>query len=459
MAVAAGRRFGPERSKSVLLVNPWIHDFAAYDYWAQPLGLLYLAALLRAGGINTDLINCLDPFHPGMEGTARPARSESGRGKFFQEEIPKPAALAGIPRKYKRYGIRPAVFRRELRRRKAPGLVLVTSMMTYWYPGVSEAVELVREAWPHVPIFLGGNYARLCFDHAVRQSGADAVITADARESLPEIFDALGVKPVPGDGPDGAGESLDSLPYPAFDLLTSPAQVPVLTSRGCPFRCTYCASPVLNKGFIRRDPARVADEIEFWRLKGIRNFSIYDDAFLVRPAEMAVPLMREIIDRKLDCRFHCPNGLHLREINEETAALMRQSGFATLRFGFETSDPRRQADTGGKVRGEDLLSAVRHLRRAGYQANDIGVYLLCGLPGQQAGEIADSIEFVKSGGARPILAEFSPIPGTAVWEECRRSSRFDLGEPLFHNNTLLPCAGPGLPESSYRVLKQMCRVE
>lgn len=457
MTGQSGRGFGPELSKSVLLVNPWIHDFAAYDYWAQPLGLLYLAAILRACGIKTDLINCLDPFHPGMEGTARPARSESGRGKFFQEEIPKPAALAGIPRKYKRYGIRPAVFRSELKRRQAPDLVLVTSMMTYWYPGVCEAVELVREAWPRVPVFLGGNYARLCFDHAVRHSGADAVITADARDSLPAIFDALGVKADPRGGQ--AGDGLDSLPYPAFDLLTSPAQVPILTSRGCPFSCTYCASPVLNKGFSRRDPARVADEIEFWRRKGIRNFSIYDDAFLVRPAQTAVPLMREIIARRLDCRFHCPNGLHLREISGETAALMRQSGFATLRFGFETSEPRRQAETGGKVRGEDLLAAAGHLRRAGYAAGDIGVYLLCGLPGQQAAEIADSIEFVKSGGARPILAEFSPIPGIAMWEECRRSSRFDLDEPLFHNNSLLPCADPGLAGGSYRALRQMCRAE
>ncbi|MGD2036453.1 MAG: B12-binding domain-containing radical SAM protein, partial [Desulfobacterales bacterium] len=48
----------------ILLVNPWIHDFAAYDFWAKPLGLLYLAALLRSHGLSVSYIDCLDRFHP-----------------------------------------------------------------------------------------------------------------------------------------------------------------------------------------------------------------------------------------------------------------------------------------------------------------------------------------------------------------------------------------------------------
>lgn len=448
-----GKPAANKHNKNVLLVNPWIHDFAAYDYWAQPLGLLYLASLLRLQGLETSLINCLDPFHPGMTGERRPARSASGRGKFFHEIIPKPRALSGIRRKYKRYGITPDVFRTNLQDLQVPDLVLVSSMMTYWYPGVCETIGIIREAYPGVPIILGGNYARLCPGHARKYSGADIVTTADAIEALPEIFDVLGMTC----DPTGLSDDPDSLPWPAFDLLTNPAQVPIITSRGCPYRCTYCASALLNKRFCRRDPARVADEIGFWRERGIRNFSIYDDAFLVRPEEMAIPLMQEVINRNIDCRFHCPNGLHLREITADMAQMMKKSGFATLRFGFETSDPGRQVETGGKVKGGDLLCAVGHLKRAGYSENDIGIFLLCGLPGQQAGEIRDSIDFVKSSGAKPILAEFSPIPGIAIWEECLKSSTFNLDEPLFHNNTLLPCADPGLSEEIYRTLKQMCR--
>ncbi len=184
-----------------------------------------------------------------------------------------------------------------------------------------------------------------------------------------------------------------------------------MTSKGCPFKCTYCASGLLNSFFRRRNPAAVVDEIEHWRLRGIRNFSFYDDALLVEPKEMILPLLREIIKRNLNCNFHCPNGLHAREITSEMALLMRKAGFVTLRFGFETSNPQRQAHSGGKVTGSELQSAAAILGKAGYERKDIGVYLLCGLPGQGEAEIRESIEFVKECGAKPILAEFSPIPG------------------------------------------------
>ena len=49
---------------SILLVNPWIHDFAAYDFWAKPLGLLSIASILREHGFNVSYIDCLDRFHP-----------------------------------------------------------------------------------------------------------------------------------------------------------------------------------------------------------------------------------------------------------------------------------------------------------------------------------------------------------------------------------------------------------
>ena len=445
---------GPLR-KSALLINPWIHDFAAYDYWLQPLGLLYLASFLRSNGLEVNLINCLDPFHPAMKMVSKPPqRYAAGHGKFFQQEIEKPGPLKGIRRKYKRYGISPELFRQELETLPSPSVILVTSMMTYWYTGVAETIRIAREVHPGAPVILGGNYATICNGHASNNSGADFVIAGEAENSLQDVLEIAGA--APRYLPDG--DVLDSLPYPAFDLLGSPAQVPIQSSRGCPFRCVYCASPILNRKFRRRDPVKVADEIQFWSSRGVRNFSIYDDAFLVKPEEMAIPLMKEVIAREIACRFHCPNGLHLRGISGETALLMKRSGFETLRFGFETSEPQRQAATGGKVRGEDLLAAVGYLKGAGYTGRDIGVYLLCGLPGQPASEIRASIDFVKSCGARAILAEFSPIPGTLLWDECRKNSKFDLDEPLFHNNTLLPCAGEDISIEFYRDLKRLSRI-
>ena len=184
----------------------------------------------------------------------------------------------------------------------------------------------------------------------------------------------------------------------------------------------------------------MADEIEYWRTSfGIQHFSFYDDALLVRPDELAIPLFAEIVKRGLDCHFHCPNGLHLSEITPDLSRFMLRAGVETLRFGFETSNAVRQRETGGKVNNENLRQAVAYLTEAGYRPQDIGIYLLCGMPGQAAAEVRESVSYVIRCGAKPILAEYSPIPGTALWSDAVRESPDPIAlEPLYQNNSLLP---------------------
>jgi radical SAM superfamily enzyme YgiQ (UPF0313 family) len=441
--------------KKILLINPWIHDFAAYDFWIKPLGLLYIGGLLRQNNHLIDFIDCLDPHHPEMtrEGYDKPRRRSYGDGKFFRQVIAAPEPLKMIPRNYCRYGISPDLFIDELRKHQDADMILMTSMMTYWYPGVFEAIRIIKKELPKTPVVLGGKYATLCYEHALKFSGADFIIAgAGGKKILNLLQNMFGDKPcfIPDE------ENLDSNPYPAFDLIQKIDQLPIITSLGCPYRCSYCSSHILNKKFLRRDPLKVADEIEYWQKeRGVMNFSFYDDALLVKPQEVVIPLLKEIKNRELSCRFHCPNGLHLREISPDLSKLLYDSGFKTIRFGFETSDFDRQIKTGGKVKSEELRLAVNNLTKAGYKTDEIGIYLLCGMPGQSAREVNNSIEFVIECGARPVLAEYSPIPGTKMWEEAVACSSFDIqGEPLYHNNTLLPCANSDFTFEDYQQLKQ-----
>ncbi len=442
-------------SRKILLINPWIHDFAAYDFWIKPLGLLYLGGLLRKNNHQVHFIDCLDPYHPTMLTESRPrlSRHAYGRGKFFRQMIDKPGILKDFSKNYCRYGIKPEIFREELKKHRDADIILITSMMTYWYQGVIEAIGIIREVLPQIPVVLGGKYATLCQNHAVKFSGADYVIAGAGENQILELIEMLfGEKPL--FKPDE--DNLDSHPYPAFDLIHEIVQLPVITSRGCPYQCTYCASHIFNKKFLRRNPLKVADEIEYWQKKtGVVNFSFYDDALLVNPQEMIIPLLAEINKRNLRCQFHCPNGLHLREINEEMSGLLYRSGFKTIRFGFETSDLVRQAQTGGKVKNEELRTGVGNLKKAGYKSEDIGIYLLCGLPGQSAAEVRNSMNFVLECGAKPLLAEYSPIPGTEMWKEAVLRSSFDImNEPLYHNNSLLPCRSDDFSYDDYLELKK-----
>jgi hypothetical protein len=445
---------GPKMSKNILLINPWIHDFAAYDFWLKPLGLLYLGGLLRANGHQVSYLDCLDPYSPLMleKGIRAPRRHAHGHGRFFRRVIEKPSCLQSLPRSYCRYGIDPDVFSMELTRYKNTDLVLVTSMMTYWYPGVAEAIRIVRDILPGIPVVLGGKYASLCFDHATAFSGADYVIRGRGEKPVLDLIENLfGETPafVPPE------DNLDALPYPVFDLLRRIDQIPVTTSLGCPYRCSYCSSHLFYKKYLRRDPVLVACEIEHWqKSSGVTDFSFYDDALLVDPEGMIIPLLAEIKRRNLSCRFHCPNGLHVRSINKDMSRLLFNAGFKTIRFGFETADFQCQKDTGGKVQNDELHSAVIHLKNAGYASADIGVYLLCGIPGQKAADVLQSIDFVLQCGAKPVLAEYSPIPGTKMWPDAVSASIFDIeDEPLYHNNSLLCCRNEDFSYEVYSGIK------
>lgn len=73
-------------------------------------------------------------------------------------------------------------------------------------------------------------------------------------------------------------------------------------------------------------------------------------------------------------------------------------------------------------------------------SEEIGAYIMAGLPGQRVGEIEESIAFVREIGTKPVLVEYSPIPHTPLFEKAKQMSKFDLeNEPLFHNNSIIPC--------------------
>jgi len=423
---------------SLILINPWIYDFAAFDLWSKPLGLLQLAAYLRQSDYRVQFIDCLDVHLPGMEAgptLKRPRRDSYGTGKFWKETIPKPEPLQSIPRPYSRYGISPSLFEKELRQCGEPSAILITSLMTYWYPGVRDAIRIAKEVYPHVPVILGGVYATLCHQHAIDCSGADRVISGDGMATILKVLDGYGI-PAPVDSPN-PGTPL----RPAFDLLTKIDYMCIMASKGCPYDCKYCASRYLNPQFSQKDPDEVLDEILYWhKAFGIRDFAFYDDALLVASHTHLGVLLEKLAGFDLDLRFHTPNAMHVKDITPEISRLMYQTGFRTIRLGVEALDMAFHRDLDHKMKEGDFERAVQNLLAAGFSSQQIGAYILIGLPGQSIESVKETITLVGSAGAAPYPSEYSPIPLTALWEKAIACSEYDLEkEPLFHNNTLFPC--------------------
>jgi radical SAM superfamily enzyme YgiQ (UPF0313 family) len=432
----------------ILAVNPWIYDFAAYDLWARPLGLLYLADLLGRAGCRVSLVDCMDRLHP-RSGAPVKQKALPGTGPWRREVIPTPPPLHGTPRQFARYGLPEEAFRDDVGKTPPPDAILVTSMMTYWYPGAIRAVSIVKDIWPGVPVVLGGTYATLCRTHAESCSGADVVVSGPGEERLPAVLGEI----TGADFPDAAngGSPRPSL-RPALELYPRLEFAPLLTSRGCPYRCPYCASGIIHPGFSQRTPEDVLDEILDRRLRlGIRDFVFFDDALLVNAETHIMPVLESVVLRDLRIRFYTPNGLHVGLITRELADLMYRAGFRTLRLGLETPDPARQAAWGNKVRPDEFETALAHLGRAGFDTGEIGAYILYGLPGQGLPDLVRAAGYVRAAGARPFPAEFSPLPGTGLWPAAVSHSPFDLeNEPLYHNNSFFPCRGPDFSWESLR---------
>ena len=158
-------------------------------------------------------------------------------------------------------------------------------------------------------------------------------------------------------------------------------------------------------------------------------------------------VLEELVKMDLDLRFHTPNALHVREISSDIASLLYIAGFHSIRLGLETSDIHQHDELDKKVSEGEFERAVYHLKKAGFTRKEIGVYILMGLPGQSVDSVVRTIRFVDAIGASPYLAEYSPIPHTSMWEKAISHSAYDLSsEPLFHNNTLLPCWDEGKKE-------------
>ncbi len=441
----------PSRPR-LLLINPWITDFAAFDFWSKPLGLLYVASVVQQAGAEVDYIDCLDRFHPLLapyRQTLRKHTRKYGTGKYLRQVIPKPAVFRHIPRYYARYGMPVPVFEALLKQVPRPDAVLVTSGMTYWYPGVQTAVHLVRQHFGSVPVILGGIYATLLPDHARKTSGADVVIEGEAESIIVSVLEnAIGhsaLMPV-------SYSSLDEIPPPAWHLYHTLPYAVVMTSRGCPLRCSFCASYNVSGAFRMRNPEGVVQEIaEIHSRFQVVDFAFYDDALLTNYRRHLIPILEKIRKAGLNLRFHTPNGLQCKFLTLELAREMKATGFKTMRLSLESVDETRQKqDMSKKVTQESFVRAAENLHRAGFEVEDLDAYVLMALPGQPLVEVLQSMAFVHVHKIGIRLAAYSPIPGTIDYHRAVRSRMISPeDDPLLTNNSTIPIRPPGLSFDTY----------
>jgi radical SAM superfamily enzyme YgiQ (UPF0313 family) len=429
--------------KRVLLVNPWIYDFSAFDLWLKPLGLLYIAAFLEGRGYEVEYLDCMDRNHPFLisRGIETPSRMY-GTGKFFAEEVGKPQTIETVPRRYKRFGLPLDLVKEVLRGYREFDAILVTSIMTYWYQGVSEMITLLRERFPGTKTILGGVYPSLLPEHAGKVSGADVII--EGRE-ISVLLEELGET----ERTIYTQKDFYDTCFPAYHLYSSLPSVSMITTLGCPFRCPYCVSGYLKKDFAMISHEKILNEIEgYVEERGVKDIAFYDDALLYRSEDHFIPLFEKVIQRDYGVRFHTPNGINARFITVDVAEILFNSGFRTIRIGFESSSEDFQRETGMKVTNEEISLAVSRLLNAGFERKDIGIYIMAGRRDEGEVEVRETLRFVERLGTKVFISEYSPVPGSREWEQMEDFQGLD---PLWQNNSIAYLKNGWTMESMQRV--------
>ncbi|MBN2135858.1 MAG: cobalamin-dependent protein [Acidobacteria bacterium] len=407
-------RNNPLNSKpghNILLINPWMYDFTAYDLWLRPMGLLILSGFLKSHGYNIVLLDCLDRSHPILkryEGNL-PKRKENGSGKYLAEDIDIPKSIESIPRKYKRYGIPFNLTEAYLQELHKPDLIMVSSLMSYWWESTRDMIKLVKEIYPEVPVFAGGIYPSIYPEHCIRECNPDYIqVSNNLEELLIKVDKVLGISRDYRD----IDFSIEKNYYPDYSFVGDRSSLPMMTSVGCPFDCPFCVTPLRWGKFRPLDLDRIVNDVTLYnREYGVRNFAFYDDALFFRKESHFYPFAEKLLKKKVQASFFTPNSLFARAVDGKMAETMKEMNFVNPRLSYESVDLELQKKM-KKVDNSDLSNAIKNLEDAGFRRSDMEIYLLFGLPNQDKECVIEGMKYINDLGAKIHLTYYSPLKGT-----------------------------------------------
>lgn len=310
-------------------------------------------------------------------------------------------------------------------------------------PIFKEAVKLSRLVKEHSNAFtvLGGMHASVMPQEAMKFNSVDFVVKGEGEKTLIELVNYLEGR-VKLEDVDGIyyrknGKvaktkdrelicNLDEIPFPARhlhrnqnytypDTLTAPV-FPIITSRGCPSRCTYCATNIIfQHKFRMRTPENIVNEIEFLVKKyKAREIHIWDDNFTFMKSRV-IEIKDEIKKRNLRLKFAFPNGIRVDRVDKDILKALKEMGTYSISFGIESGSKKTLNRIKKGLRLELVEEVFKITRKLGME---IWAFFMLGLPDEDEERIRETIDFAKK--SNPDIAKFhilKPYPGTKVYEE------------------------------------------
>lgn len=318
-----------------------------------------------------------------------------------------------------------------------PDLLGVTAM-TFTILDVMEVCRIAKSIDPDIVVALGGPHVHIFQQETIKLPFVDVIVIGEGETTFKDLMDNLrdlkGMRKVAGivykdedgnivnTGNRPLLDDLDILPFPARDLtpyhkythLMARHQpiTTMFTSRGCPYKCTFCDRPHLGKNFRARSPMNVVNEMEEICNLGIREALIYDDTFTVNKRRVH-EICDEILARGLNLGWDIR--ARVNTVDEELLKKMQAAGCQRIHYGVEVGNDRMM-----KVLKKGLT--ISQVERGFKMTKDAGIetlgYFMIGNPTETREDVMDTIALSKRINPDYIhLTILTPFPATEVYFE------------------------------------------
>ena len=408
----------------IALINPPLLPGVARHITGIPIGLGYLAAYAEKYGYEVKVIDCL----------------------------PLDMDFSQLKQEVASFG---------------PHIVGITSM-TATFPSAIQATHVLKEYCPEILTVMGGPHATF-MDTATLMENADVdvVVRKEGEETLLELancvakekeFDQVAGITFRQNGhvvrtPDRPFiQNLDDLPYPAYHLFPLEKYqtgrfffkkriLPIMTSRGCPFDCSFClASKMVGKSFRVRSPKNVVDELEWLKNEHhAQAFNFLDDT-LTFDRERSYEIFDQMRKRNVDLPWNCQT--RTDQVSKDILIKMEKAGCQFVSFGVESGSPQLLKAMGKRTSIEQNENAVKWAKEAGLV---VAVSMILGYPMETVETLKETFDFINR--VKPdmvYLCTVAPYPNTPLydlvkdlgWKMSDDWSRYDTADFAFENPIL-----------------------
>ncbi len=410
----------------VCLAIPPFYSSVPDEPLSLPLGLAYLGAVLRANNFEVIIID-------GALGSVH----HFNRRRYL-------------------YGLKPDQLAQAIAQ-TSPDIIGISCPFTTRYSLFKTALKSLRSIAPNIPIIAGGIHPTLYPQDVIENDGVEVVVLGEGEATLVELLKRFNDSGhLEADGLDGVAwrvdgktvinpkrnyiQNLDELPIPAFDLMEVErymarsrgrwasrrlSSLPLLTSRACPGRCSFCSSHLLQGPVWRsHSPERVIMEIEHLLDRYHPTLITIEDDRFTWNRERVLKICKGIVDRKLKIKWNTPNGVHIADLDEEILIWMKKSGCISLNLAVESGDEYiLQHIIGKKATNKQALEVAEICHRLGIAING---YFVIGMPSETEQSLSKTYDLcmkLKLDGLGVFIA--TPFPGTRLFNDCVKRGYID----------------------------------